>query len=763
MAKVNLRFLRSLCTMLLVCVFAAILFCNKLVAVSHKKNDKQRFEKNIYQIKETTDKIKIDGVLNEEVWKDSQETLFIQLNYEILPGENIAPPAKTECWLTYDKSNLYVAFRAYDPQLKHLRAHLSDHDDIWNDDQVGIILDTFNAGNRAFAFFSNPLGIQQDFIYSDGGDTFDSSWDTIWDAVGRITDFGYVVEFKIPFSSLQFQRKRNKEQTWGFTIWRSYPRDQTYWLTFFPDDRNESCWLCKFQKLKGFKGVVPGKNIELDPTFTGIRTDERSDFPDGEMKKNDPDIDIGITGHWGFTSNLTLTAAINPDFSQVEADAAQLDINRQFALFYPEKRPLFLEGIDFFRTRLSAVYTRTIADPEWGVKLSGKEGKNTIGFFTAQDRITNLLFPGSESSNSTSMNQKAHSTVLRYRRDFGSYSTIGLLITDREGKNYHNRVAGIDGLIRVTKSDTIVFQFLGSDTLYPREIYDAFDQPDDNFSGSALNLSYQKKKRSYSWRVEYNDFTPGFRADLGFIPQVDFRKLELDGGYTYWGKPKHFFRIVKVSGELFQMEDRDRHLIERKAGIVLDITGPLQSSFVWQLGARRRVFKMVPFDQVFNNFTFSMKPSPTLNFNISLSIGDEIDIDNIQAGKKFYLRPAINFRLGKNIALSLTHSMHRLKVQGERLFLANITEAHLNYFFSKRAFFRGIIQYIDIERNPELYKDAVDKKHKTLFSQILFSYKLNPRTVLFLGYSDDYLGFSKIPLTQTNRTFFLKIGYALSI
>lgn len=169
------------------------------VAVANKKNDKQRFEKKIYQIKETKCKIKIDGVLNEEVWKDITETLLIHLNYETLSGENITPPVKTVYWLTYNKSNLYVAFRAYDPGLKHLRAHLSDHDDIWNDDQVGTILDTFNDGNRAFAFFSNPLGIQQDFIYSNGGNTFDSSWDTIWDAVSRITDFGYVVEFKIPY------------------------------------------------------------------------------------------------------------------------------------------------------------------------------------------------------------------------------------------------------------------------------------------------------------------------------------------------------------------------------------------------------------------------------------------------------------------------------------------------------------------------------------------------------------------------------------
>lgn len=722
---------------------------------------KHRFQKKVYQVQENRAKIKIDGKIDEAAWNDA---LILHLDYEIFPGDNTKARAKTDCWLTYSKSHIFVAFRAYDPQLNKIRVHLSDHDDIWKDDQVGIVLDTFNDGNRAFGFFSNPLGIQQDFIYYDGGDSYDSSWDTIWDAKGRITAEGFELEFAIPFSSIQFQRKSKDEvQTWGFAIHRSYPRDQTYWMCFYPENRNESCMLCQFPKLTGFKGVKPGKNIELDPTFVAIRTDHRENLTAAKLQKKDSQRDLGITGHWSFTPNLTLTAAVNPDFSQVEADAAQLDINTQFALYYPEKRPLFLEGVDFFRTPLNAVYTRTIADPDWGIKLSGKEGKNTIGFFTSHDRVTNLVLPGSQSSDTTTIARDTFSSVLRYRRDFGSSSTVGLLVTDREGDGYYNRVAGVDALIRLTKSDAVLLQFLGSKTLYPEDISRDYGQPEDSFTGSALSLSYQKKKKSYYWKLEYNNFTPGFRADLGFIPQVDFRRFDVSGGYIYWGKPKHFLQIIEVRGNLFQVDDHKSNLIDRAATLGLDLSGPLQSNFSWEITKKRKVFNEIPFDQYLNHVNFSLNPSRSLNFNISLAAGDEIDYDNIRPGKMIFLNPSLSYRLGKSLYLTINYSLKRLKVEGERLFLAKILETHLNYYFSKRAYLRGILQYVIIDRNPDLYVDQVDEKEKTLFSQILFSYKLNPRTVLFIGYSDDYLGNIYVPLTQTNRTFFIKFGYALSM
>jgi len=430
-------------------------------ALSAKGNNP---EEKVFEIPKTDSKISINGILDEEAWSDA---LKFNLDIELMPAENVPAPVDTECYMIYDTNHLYVGCRAFDPEPEKIRAYLSDRDEALHDDNIGLIIDTFNDENRAFAFFVNPLGIQVDEIMSNGGSDEDDSWDAIWISAGQITDFGYVIEIAIPFRALQFQPSE-EDQIWGFALVRNYPRSRRHQISSFPLDRNEiQCILCQLPKIKGFSGAEPGRNIELDPTVVGLYSEEREDFPDGPMKKQESFGNIGISGRWGFTNNMTLSAALNPDFSQVEADVAQLNINKQFALYYPEKRPFFMEGQDFFETPIQALYTRSVADPAWGVKISGKGGKNTIGFFSAQDQLTNLIFPGSQGSNSGFLDQRSFSNVLRYRRDIVGGSTLGVLMTDREGDDYHNRLAGLDGLLRLNKSDVVTFQFLGSQTAYP--------------------------------------------------------------------------------------------------------------------------------------------------------------------------------------------------------------------------------------------------------------------------------------------------------
>ncbi len=740
-------------------LFFPVLLSIETPASSLTPDEQAPFHKRSYRITRTAAKIVIDGVLEEEAW---QQALSISLDYEISPGENTPPPVKTECLLLYDRSNIYIAFRAEDPQPANIRAHFSDRDQIWQDDKVGVVLDTFNDQNRGFAFVVNPLGIQRDLIYSNGGSNFDDSWDAIWESAGRITDFGYVVEMAIPFNSLQFQRSGG-EQTWGFELLRGYPREQHYWMKCYPDDRDEECLLCKYPRLTGLTGMRPGKNIELGPTLTGLKTDVRDDLQGGALKRANSNIEAGLSGRWGFTNNLTLSGAVNPDFSQVEADAAQLDINKQFALYYPEKRPFFLEGLDFFQTPLEAVYTRTLADPDWGIKLSGKAAGNAVGVFVVQDKMTNLLFPGAEESYSASLAQRSYAAVLRYRRDIGASSTLGILVTDREGQSYHNRIAGVDGLFRISRSDQIVFQFLGSHTSYPADIPDRYGQNEQDFSGTALYLAYKRNKRSYFWGIEYDAYSPGFRADLGFMPQVDLRHLEAWGGYTYWGKRGSLFSKAAVMADLYQTEDYHRRLIEKKAGIEVAVNGPLLSFLLWEWEVKGKVFNGVSFNQSIHHLTFQIKPSGSFNVNIYGVFGDEIDYAHTRAGEVVYVRPEILLNFGRHLNLVLSHSIEHLNVDDGRLFSANLTQLRLIYHFNERALIRGILQYTDIERDMALYGFEVDPRYRRLFSQFLFSYKINPRTVLFLGYTDNSFGYIDIPLTRANRTFFLKIGYALSL
>jgi len=711
-----------------------------------------------YHMNRATQKISIDGYLSEKVWEDA---LIVPLSYEIVPGENAEPPVKTQCYLLYDDTNLYVGFKSYDPNPDQIRAHLSDRDNSFSDDLVAIFLDTFNDENRAFGFLCNPLGVQIDEIFSNGGANEDLSWDAIWDSAGHINEKGFEVEILIPFRILQFQRSK-ENQTWGFALLRNYPRSQLHQITNFPHNRSNACFLCQFPKLEGIAGVSPGKNIELDPTFTALRTDARKNFPEGSLEKLDSQVEVGISGKWGFSPNMNLSATVNPDFSQVEADSAQLDINTQFALYYDERRPFFLEGLDFFTTHINGVYTRTLADPSWGVKVSGKEKRNAIGFFISRDEITNFLFPGAEVSQNATLDQGATATVLRYRRDIGSSSTLGFLITDREGKDYYNRLAGVDGLLRLGKSDTIRFQLLGSSTRYPSDIAKEFQQDTGNMNGYAGYFSYQRRTRGYSWKLSYEDYSPKFRADLGFIPQVDYRKGTVGAGYIYWGKNRQFVNYFEARGEVNRCEDHQGDLLEQEAKFSMEMEMPLQTLLIVTATTEKKNYRTVSFQQNFLDIYMKSRPSGGLSLNCSLQLGDEIDYNHTREGKLFAVAPKINLNFNKHISTSLSYSYSHLNVEGGRLYRAHLIQTWLMYHFSKRAFFRGILQYTDIRRNISLYSYEEEPKFLKLFTQLLFSYKLNPRTVLFLGYSDFYNGYIDIPLKQLNHTFFLKIGYALS-
>ena len=324
------------------------------------------------RIQRAASKIAIDGSLDEPAW---QTAATMELRYETRPAENTAPPVRTEIFLAYDEDHFYMAFRAHDPNPSEIRAHVTDRDKAFSDDFVGVVLDTFNDERRAFEFFVNPLGVQMDMFQDDVSGNEDESWDAIWDSAGKITASGFEVEIAIPWSSLRFPRAEG-DQTWGFDALRFYPRTQRHRISSHPLDRNITCYLCQASKMTGFAGVTPGKNVEIAPTVTANRTDRREDdLLDRPIREGSYETELGLTAKWGITPSLTLNAAINPDFSQVEADAAQLDVNTQFALFFPEKRPFFLEGADFFRSPFEAVFTRNVANPGLGGQAHGQGGE----------------------------------------------------------------------------------------------------------------------------------------------------------------------------------------------------------------------------------------------------------------------------------------------------------------------------------------------------------------------------------------------------
>ena len=713
-------------------------------------------EKGIYVVPRASSAIRVDGSLDEAAWESA---LVLELKYETYSGHNTEAPARTECLILYDDNYFYVGFRAYDPDTSAIRARLTDRDNFYDNDSVGVVLDTFNDQRRAFEFLCNPLGVQGDYLYDDLTGNEDPSWDAIWDSAGRITEFGYVVEIAIPFNQLRFQRS-DGSQVWGFGAFRIYPRNIMMSMATHKWDRDIDSFLNQIDKIEGFEGVTPGKNIEIVPTVTAVRTDARSPFPGGQMEELESKGDIGLSARWGMTPNLILNGTINPDFSQIEADALQLDINERFALHYPEKRPFFLEGADFFDTPISAVYTRTIADPVWGAKFSGKEGGNAFGIYLARDGITNLVFPGSEGSESAFLDQENTAAVFRYRRDVGANSALGVLSTFREGADYYNRVYGVDGLYRFSDADTLSFQVLGSSTKYPLAISGNYFQPKEEFGDKAIFMRYSRVTRDWFLRVRYQDYGRDFRSDLGFRTQVGIRELDITGRRRWWFKPGSFLTFMSLSNVFEQTEEQSGSLIEREFRTVWMAEGPMQSRIELGAGRRRQVFTGIHFVQNFQNAEFNFQPFKNALFTMVIRLEDWIDFLHSREAKQFAFFPYLNIHLRRDLQLVLEHSLKRLNVAGGRLFLANASEMHLIYHLNRKTFIRAILQYEDIRRNTDLYAFEVDPESKSLFTQFLFSYKLNPQTVLFIGYSDNHFGGREYGLTQADRTLFVKIGYA---
>jgi len=554
---------------------------------------------------------------------------------------------------------------------------------------------------------------------------------------------------------------------------RSVPRDVRHHIGLFSRDRNNSCYLCQTEKIIGFAGATPGRNLEFDPTLSAVVTQEREGTTTGPFVEKEKKLDPGFTARWGFTPNLTLSTTANPDFSQVEADAAQLDINTEFTLFYPEKRPFFLEGADFFQTLQRAVHTRSFADPVWGVKLTGKEGPGAIGFLHSPDKITNIILPGSQGSSSESMDMRSRNTVIRYRRDVSMSSTIGVIGSDREGEGYYNRLAGVDADLRLATSERIRFQLLGSRTRYPDELISLDDdgdgEPDHDlrtgdYDGFGGELYYSHDARNLDWYAEYGNISEDFRADLGFIPQVGVRRMEFGADYTWWGESDRWYSEIELEADWDRTEEQSGSLIEQEFETELQYSGPLQTFSIVNIGRRKRVYNDIEFVQDFQEVFFRVRPSGELYLDIDFHHGDNIDFDHTRAARKLYFEPTVQFKPGRHLTISIDHEYERLDVDGGRLYTANLTQLRTVYQFDSRTFLRVILQYLDLRRDKNLYDDDVEPRETHLFSQLLLSYKINPQTVFFLGYSDNHEGSQdgnqNLSLTQTDRTLFVKIGYA---
>jgi hypothetical protein len=711
--------------------------------------------------------VRVDGRMDEAAWTSGQ---VIPLPYESNPGDNTPARVETRCLVTFDAANLYLGCRAIDPDPARIRAFITDRDDIDSHDRVVFTLDPFNDGRRAFEFGVSALGVQSDAVFNQqgsgdgggGGGNRDASWDAIWSSAGRVTGDGFVVEAAIPFKSLRFPSDAGV-QSWGFFVSRYWPRSEAVETRSMHWDRSNACELCQANVLTGFQDIAPGRNLQFTPAVVAGRTDSRS-APDQALENGSATSELSLDALWGVTSNLTVNVTLNPDFSQVEADAPQLDVNNRFGLFFPEKRSFFQEGGDFFATPIQALFTRTIVSPDFGGKLTGKAGASALGVMLARDELPTLTFPGAEGSSAIALDDKVVTGVARLRRDVGSSNNVGALLVTREGSRYFNRVLGADAVIRPLGAVTARVQVLHSETSYAPPIALENDQPEGAFGGDAGRLEVTYETRSWFARTFVERLSDGFRADAGFVNQVDVQRANLWLRRTFWGDETWFTRI-NLSGGFWHNETTAGLLLDEGVWLSSTLQGPAQSNVWVNPNLRQEQFEGVThtFPQVW--FGGGVEPSGAVSFEFFGNVGQSVDYANGRLADQLQLNPQVGIRIGPRIDLQLRHSFRRLSFEGRSVVDANVSQLRGVYNFTPRTFFRAIVQHRSTERDPDLYRDDVGRFRRSVLTQFLFSYKLNPQSVLFVGYGDAREGstdrdFLVSPLVQTDRTFFVKASYA---
>ena len=515
----------------------------------------------------------IDGRLDDAVWQSAQ---VLKNFFQTSPGDNIAASKPTEVMLGYDEKNLYIAFKCFDEKDK-IRATLAKRDNVFGEDNVRVYLDTYNDQRRAYIFGFNPYGIQQDGILTEGQGQ-DFSVDVVMESKGVIEDWGWSVEVKIPFKSLRYAAGKGK--FWGFNAARNIDRLNDEFDSWMPDDRNISGTLIKHGKITGLDEIKSERTLEITPSITVGETGRRfrnfsaAATSDPDRFTNQPiKQDIGVTLKYTITPNITLDAAYNPDFAEIEADAPVITANQRFPIFFQEKRPFFLEGAEIFQSPIQVFYSRTIIDPDLAVKLTGKIGKTSFGFLAASDKA-----PGNYDEDergdislrpriSEFLDRNALFGIVRIKRDFGKENNIGFFATYRGFPEQRNVLGSFDGRFKLNSKTIMQFQAVGTTsrrcffnfdfdpTLDPaqaqrnRDVCGTGSTNQTSSNRNTFNNYRTGNGFAYFWNLDYTEKNRGlvirvdgrtryYRADAGFTRRLNTNNVLIGGRLSTEPNPK---------------------------------------------------------------------------------------------------------------------------------------------------------------------------------------------------------------------------------
>ncbi len=731
-----------------------------------------------------TEPVTIDGKLDEPAWQKASQ---VSLNYVTRPFENTKPPVDTVVKFFENGTELVVAFIAKDDNPENIRAFLRDRDRTSGEDLVGVKIDTYNDGRLAYQYFVNPLGVQTDAIENEMTGNESKSWNGIWESAGQITDEGFVVEIRIPLRLMNFLEE-NEDKTWGVEFVRFYPRVDNYRISQVPFDRDNACGLCQMGDISGFKDAKQGEKITIVPTAVAGASRSRDvlETRDWEYERTQ---EIGVDVNWGITPELTFSGTLNPDFSQVEADEAQLNINNSFNLFFSEQRPFFVENADYFSSIENLVYTRNINSPDYGAKLTGRVQNHSVGVFVANDISTSFIIPGNRGSSVATLEEKSVNFAGRYRFDYSDDFSVGVVSTLRSSDSYQNLVNAIDTRYRLSEQDTLRVQVVHTSTDYPEDLFLDFcdndcsqdsdlneaalrTRTDDTIKGLLYRINYERENENYFLRARRIVIDADYRADLGFQNNADRQRYVFGAGYR-WYNEESWWNRVQVSGDWDITHNDNGELIEKELEAQVGVRADLQSYFEFGYETRDRVGlrldgSSLAIDGNTTLFTESafklygeMQPNAFIEFYSFLRMGDRIDLVNNRLGEQVFAENGFDLNIGINTSVSLDYTYSELDSADQSLFVANLIDTRITYQLDPRQFLRLIIAYSDIDRNPNNYVVEVEEKSRNLGFQLLYSYKVNPLTKFFVGYSQSAFENEDLnKLVADNQSLFMKFSYA---
>jgi len=684
----------------------------------------------------------IDGVLDDPAWAAG---LKVDGFKTFKPDYGKDASQGTEAFVAYDAENFYFAFRCQDSEPSKIKGSVSRRDNVFQDDVVFIILDTFNDRQSGFSFALNPFGIQGDGMVNVQGN-LELTFDAVWYSAGRIDEGGWSVEARIPLKSLRFPDR--EVMPWRIFFVRFFTRTSEQ-VSFPPLDPNYGSLLGQAQVFE-VSGIKYRRVVELLPAFTYGRTQEATEASQGRPVRNEAyDIgDLSLTGKLGLTSDLTLDATVNPDFSQVEADAGQVDFNQRYSLYYQEKRPFFLEGSDLWQfggaveegPLQSIVYTRTIVDPAFGFKLTGKVKRlDTVAAIYARDHL-----PGDD------VDEHPDIMIARYKHTLKDDAYIGAFYAGREAGGPFNRVGGIDGRFRLSQTQTASFHLLGSFTRAPGV--------DETKADHALGLQYGFSNRKWVVDLGYQDISEDFQVDTGFVLRTGLRRISAFAMHNIYPKSK-FFQKLEPFYWSYHLYDTVHDMWETV------------NLFTFRLRLPRTT--MVRFDTLFANEVYAGQRFNIggLGFQAESQIAKQLYVYLFarRTGRVYYDPAApyqgygvramaqLNFQPISQLdfALSTTYNDFYRRDSREKIYDYLILRSRNTFQINKYLFVRGIVEYNDFY------------KRMTLDGLISFTYI--PGTVVHLGYGSalekvewdaGLPGFAPSGrFHEMKRGFFFKVSY----